>query len=87
MNNISISLEHVDLLDSLDRLHVELLKCCLELLVVGAGSLVGLLDLASGSTLSSVHDQFRQRPRSSPFFPTNDRRCDVQQASANDPPG
>jgi len=60
VNHVSISLEHVDLLDALDRLHVDLLKRSLELLVVGAGCLVDLLDLASGRTLSTVMRQFCQ---------------------------
>ena len=37
MNNVSIFLEHVYLLDGLDSLHIELLQCCLELLVVRLG--------------------------------------------------
>lgn len=54
MDDVAVALEHVDLLDALDGLHVELLECRLELLVVGAGSLVDLLDLASRSSLSTI---------------------------------
>lgn len=54
MDNIAVLLEHVDLLDGLDGLDVHLLQGGLELLVIGAGGLVDLLDLAAGSTLASV---------------------------------
>ena len=37
MNHVSVFLEHVDLLNRLDRLDVEFLKRGLQLLVVGAG--------------------------------------------------
>lgn len=53
VDDVSVLLEHVDLLDRLDGLDVHLLKGRLELLVVGAGGLVDLLDLAAGSTLAS----------------------------------
>lgn len=56
MDDVSVLLEHVDLLDGLDGLHVHLLQGGLELLVVGTGGLVDLLDLAAGSTLSSVDE-------------------------------
>ena len=54
MNDVAVFLEHVDLLNGLDGLDVHLLQGGLELLVVGAGGLVDLLDLAAGSTLASV---------------------------------
>lgn len=53
MNDVSVLLEHVDLLNGLDGLHVHLLQSGLELLVVGAGGLVNPLGLAAGSTLAS----------------------------------
>jgi hypothetical protein len=56
VDDVSVLLEHVDLLDGLDGLHVHLLQGGLELLVVGSGGLVNLLDLAAGSTLSSVDE-------------------------------
>lgn len=46
MNDIPILLEHVDLLNGLDRLDVELLERGLQFLVVGAGCLVHFLDLS-----------------------------------------
>lgn len=53
MNDVAIALEHVDLLDSLDGLGVELLQGGLKLLViVGAAGDIALL-LVSGSTLST----------------------------------
>lgn len=54
MDHVAILLEHVDLLDGLNGLHVHLLQSSLQLLVVGARGLVDLLDLAAGSTLASV---------------------------------
>jgi hypothetical protein len=54
VDDVSVFLEHVDLLDGLDGLHVHLLQGGLELLVVGTGGLVDLLDLAAGSALASV---------------------------------
>ena len=54
VDDVSVLLEHVNLLDGLDGLDVHLLQGRLQLLVVGAGRLVDLLDLAAGSTLASV---------------------------------
>lgn len=54
MDDVSVFLEHVDFLNSLDGLNVHLLEGGLELLVVGTGGLMDLLDLTAGSTLSSV---------------------------------
>lgn len=54
MDDVSVLLEHVDLLDGLDGLDVHLLEGGLELLVVGTRRLVDLLDLAAGSALASV---------------------------------
>lgn len=54
VDNVAIALEHIDLLDGLDRLDIELLERCLELLVVGARALVDLLHLSTWSTLASI---------------------------------
>ena len=54
MDDVSVALEHVDLLNSLDGLDIELLERGLKLLVVGAGALVDLLDLPARSTLASI---------------------------------
>lgn len=54
VNHIPVLLEHVDLLDGLDRLHIELLQRRLKLLVVGARSLRRPLNLAAGSTLATT---------------------------------
>lgn len=54
VDNIAISLEHVDLLNGLDRLDVELFQRRLELLVVDPRVLWLRLDLPSWSTLASV---------------------------------
>ncbi len=43
MDDVPILLEHVHLLDCLDRLHIEFLERGLQLLVVGPGCLVHLL--------------------------------------------
>jgi hypothetical protein len=53
VDDITIRLEHVDLLDSLDGLGTQLLQGCLELLVIGAGPSGSTLDLASGGALST----------------------------------
>lgn len=54
MDDVAVALEHVDLLNGLDGLYVELLQRGLELLVVGAGALVDLLDLPAGSALAAI---------------------------------
>ena len=53
MNDVSVLLEHVDLLNSLDGLSVQLLKGELKLLVVSAGAGGRTLHLSSGGTLST----------------------------------
>jgi hypothetical protein len=54
VNDVAVALEHVDLLDCLDGLDIELLERCLQLLVVGAGALVDLLDLPARGAFASV---------------------------------
>lgn len=54
MDDIAILLEHVDFLNGLDGLHVHLLECGLQLLVVRGRCLVNALGLATGGTLASV---------------------------------
>lgn len=54
VDDVAVLLEHVDLLDTLDGLDVQLLQSGLQLLVVGVGGPVDLLDLAAGSALASV---------------------------------
>jgi hypothetical protein len=56
VNNLPIIIEHVDLLNSLDWLHIQLLQRALQLLVVGTGTLVSLLDFPAGSALSADSD-------------------------------
>ncbi len=56
MDDVSVSFEHVDLLNSLDGLDVELLECRLQLLVIHPRALVHLLDLSPGCALSTVFD-------------------------------
>jgi hypothetical protein len=55
VDDVSIALEHVDLLNGLDGLDVELLQRGLELLVVGTSGPVDLLDLPAGSTLAAIY--------------------------------
>lgn len=57
VDNVSVGLEHVDLLDGLDGLHVDLLKSGLELLVVDTKVLWLGLDLTSRGTLSAIIPQ------------------------------
>ena len=54
VDDIAIFLEHVDLLDGLDGLHVELLQRRLQLLVVCAARLVHFFHVAAGSSFGSV---------------------------------
>lgn len=54
MDDVAVGLEHVDLLDGLDGLSVELLQLGLELLVIGVGSGGSTLGGSSGSSLSTV---------------------------------
>lgn len=54
MDNISVLLEHVDLLNGLDRLDIQLLKRALKLLVVRTGRPGNLLHLTAGSTLAAI---------------------------------
>jgi hypothetical protein len=54
VDNVAVALEHVDLLDSLDRLDVELLQGGLKLLVIGTGALMNLLDFSAGGTLAAM---------------------------------
>jgi hypothetical protein len=53
VDDVAVLLEHVDLLDSLDRLSVQLLEGSLELPVVGAGPGGRALRLSPGSTLAT----------------------------------
>lgn len=54
VDDVAVFLEHVDLLNALDGLDVQLLESGLELLVIGAGVADDLLDLAAGSTLATM---------------------------------
>lgn len=54
VDDVAVALEHVDLLDGLDGLDVQLLEGRLELLVVGAGAPLDLLDLPAGSALAAI---------------------------------
>lgn len=54
VDDVAVGLEHVDLLDGLDGLSVELLQLGLELLVIGVGSGGSALGGSSGSSLSTV---------------------------------
>lgn len=54
MDDVAVGLEHVDLLNGLDGLHVHLLEGGLQFLIVGARVLVNLLDLPAGSTLAAM---------------------------------
>jgi hypothetical protein len=54
VDDVSVSLEHVDLLNSLDGLDIELLERRLQLLVIHPRALVYLLDLSPRRALSTV---------------------------------
>ena len=55
MDDVPVLLEHVDLLDGLDGLDVELLQRGLKLLVVRAGAGGRPLDLPAGSALATAN--------------------------------
>ena len=75
VNDVSIRLEHVNLLNGLNWLNIELLEGCLQLLVVHSGALVNLLDLSSWSAFSTVHEYVSMsRPPASPPFSHNSIR-------------
>lgn len=59
VDDVAVGLEHVDLLDGLDGLSVELLQLGLELLVIGVGSGGSALGGSSGSSLSTASSQTR----------------------------
>jgi hypothetical protein len=54
VDDVSVALEHVDLLDGLDGLDVELLEGSLKLLVVTSGPGGRTLDLSPGSSLAAI---------------------------------
>jgi hypothetical protein len=54
VDDVAVALEHVDLLNGLDGLDVELLQGLLELLVVAARAGRSPLDLSPGSTLATT---------------------------------
>ena len=54
MNDVSILLEHIHLLNRLDRLHVQLLQRCLQFLVVCAARLVHFFYFAPGCAFASI---------------------------------
>ena len=56
VDDITVRLEHVHLLDGLDGLDVELLQRGLQLLLVGAAGLVDLLDLSSDGALAAANN-------------------------------
>lgn len=64
VDDIAVGLEHVDLLDGLDGLSVQLLQGLLELLVIGAGSGRRTLDLSAGSTLATIFPRQKGSPTS-----------------------
>ena len=57
MNDVAVALEHVHLLNGLDRLDIELLERRLELLVIAAGPGRRALDLPAGSSLATIDQQ------------------------------
>jgi hypothetical protein len=56
VDDVTVRLEHVDLLNGLDRLDVELLERGLELLLIGAAGLGDTLGLSSRCALAAVVD-------------------------------
>ena len=76
MDDISVRLEHVDLLNRLDGLNIELLERCLQLLVVHACALMDLLDLSSRRAFSTTRTvSATSRPRARPYIPSPGSPC------------
>jgi hypothetical protein len=69
VNDVAVRLEHVDLLDLSDGLHVHLLEGGLELLVVGASRPVDLLLHTSGSSLAAVTQALASNLVTASIFP------------------
>lgn len=57
MDHIAVFFEHVDLLNCLNRLDIELLQRGLELLVVCAGRFVDFLHFSPGCAFASVEEK------------------------------
>lgn len=54
MYYIAILFEHIDFLNRLDRLDIQLLQRGLQLLVIGAGGFVDFLRLSAGGAFAST---------------------------------
>lgn len=63
MDDVAVALEHVDLLDGLDGLDIQLLEGLLELLVITSGAGRRALDLSPRGTLATI--QFNSIVRNS----------------------
>lgn len=63
VDNIAVRLKHVDLLNGLNGLCVQLLQGLLELLVVGARSSGRTLDRSAGSTLATIIPRIRKESK------------------------
>lgn len=66
MDDVSVRLEHVDLLNGLDRLNIQLLERSLQLLVINSSGFVCLLDLSSWCALSAIDRLISKFPLSVP---------------------
>lgn len=55
VDDVAVGLEHVHLLNGLNRLHIQLLERLLQLLIVAARPGRGPLNLSPGSALATVH--------------------------------
>ena len=56
VDHLTVLLEHVDLLNRLNRLHIQFLQRALQLLVIGSGAFMRLFDFSPGSSFSSDTD-------------------------------
>ena len=65
VDDVAVALEHVDLLNGLDGLDIELLERLLELLVVAGGPRGRALDLSPGSALATVGHNVSSESRAS----------------------
>jgi hypothetical protein len=56
MEYLTIFFEHVDFLNCLDRLYIQLLQSSLQFLVIGSGTLVSLFHFSAWCALSTDSD-------------------------------
>jgi hypothetical protein len=78
VDDVAVALEHVDLLNGLDGLDIELLEGLLQLLVVTGRPRGGALHLPAGSTLATIFHKCN--PSDSSFYCDGMHAIEVEQS-------